>query len=290
MKKEISISMIGGDSRQIYAAQKFASLGYKTKIFACELENITDKKLHCKNIEEALQNNVLILPLPLTKNSKTLNTPLSDENIEIKSLINYINERHVVFLGMGSASHIRQLQSKTQRVYDYYSDESFILKNALLTAEGLISILTEKLPVTIHGLKVGITGYGRIASFTSAILKKLNADVSVFARNKNQLTKACLDGIKAYNLADIKKHISTLDCLINTIPHQIIDENIIKKSDDNCVFVETASLPYGINAADCLKHNRTLIKAFSLPGRNSPKTAGIIIAETVEEIIKEELI
>ncbi len=287
MNNKPKLSVIGGDSRQIYAAEHFIKLGYQTNLFGCELENITDKNYYSRNLSEALKSKYIILPLPLTKNNKTINTPLSNNSIFISELIDEINEDHSIFLGMGNQSIIKQIKAKTSKVYDYFTYETLIYKNALLTAEGIISIISDKLPVTISGLRVAVTGYGRIAAYTAAMLKSLNADVTIFARNKLQLTKAELEGLKQKNLSELEENAGHFDCIVNTVPQQVINGNIIKNTSKDCILIETASAPYGIDFAACTFYNRNLIKAFSLPGKTSPKSAGIIIADTVDELIKE---
>ncbi len=287
MNKKPELAVIGGDSRQIYAAEHFVKKGFDVKIFGCELENITDKLLHCNNLKEATDSTILVFPLPFTKNNKYINSPLSEKNIAISEILEMIKSNHNIFLGMANNSIIRHFRCKTNEVTDYYSDESFMLKNALLTAEGIINIMTDKLPTTLNGLNVAITGYGRIAYFTAKLLKNMGAFITISARSKEQLVKAELDGHKTISLTNIGDGINKFDCIINTIPHQIINYELINLSKKDCVFIETASSPYGINADDCNKSGRLLIKAFSLPGKNSPKSAGIIIADTISEKLKE---
>ena len=66
-----------------------------------------------------------------------------------------------------------------------------------------------------------------------------------------------------------------------------MESMIAERMNVQTVLIETASAPYGIDFAACQHHNRELIKAFSQPGKTAPKTAGILIAETVFGMIKE---
>ena len=66
----------------------------------------------------------------------------------------------------------------------------------------------------------------------------------------------------------------------------MINSEAIKNSKEDALFIESASAPYGIDFEACAKYNRNLVKAFSLPGKTSPKSAGLIIAKTVEEYIR----
>ena len=285
MKKTISV--IGGDSRQLYAAGYLNKNGYNVSIYACEHGKLPEGTLFINDISDAMKSDIIILPLPVSKNGALLNTPLSSKEIKLKDITDSITENHTVFFGMGNSAFTKQLSAKTSLYTDYFNFESLIYKNALLTSEGILQIMLEKIPVTIFGMKVAITGFGRIGYFITDKLIKLGADVSVFARNEIQRLKAETIGAHPYKIESLLSEISSYDCVINTVPSMVIDNNSIKKSKRDCVFIETASAPYGINAEACTENYRTLIKAFSLPGKTAPASAGIIIGETIHSALKE---
>lgn len=287
MKNTYSLAVIGGDSRQLYAAQRLAGAGLNINVFACEHGKIPEFVNTLDSFEEAIESDVLVLPLPVSKNGKTLNTPLSSQEITIKSITDNVTDRHTVFYGMGSSGFSRQLKAKAKYEFDYFTSENLIYKNAYLTAEGILGIILDKLPVTIRGLKIAVTGYGRIGSFCADILKTLGADVYIYTGNNKKLVKAYLMGINGREITSLYDDAHIFDCIINTAPSQIIDERIIRKTAPNCLLIESASAPYGIDFDACLKNERQLIKAFSLPGKTAPKSAGIIIAETILEKLPE---
>ena len=282
-----TISVIGGDSRQLYAAEYLKNKGYDVCTFATEHGKLTDGIEEAKSISDAGKSEIIILPLPVSKNGNMLNTPLSSEEIFLKDITDIINDNHVVFYGMGSVNFSRHIKGKARYSCDYFNIESLIYKNALLTAEGLISVLLEKLNVTIFGLKVAIIGYGRIGSLTADRIMSLGGEVSIFARDDMQRLTAGIRGAKVYSLGYLENITDSFDVIINTVPYKLINDGIIANSSKSCVFVEAASAPYGIDADACILHGRTLIKAFSLPGKTAPRSAGIIIGETIENILRE---
>ena len=282
-----TITVTGGDSRQLYMSGFLKEKGYDVKIFACEHGKYPDGIKGCDNIDEAMTSEIIILPLPVCKCGSLLNTPLSSNEIKLKDITDRINEKHYVFYGMGSGNFSKNVQAKAYYSCDYFNIESLIYKNALLTSEGILSIILEKLPLTVFGLKAAVTGYGRISAFTADKLKKLGAEVSVFARDENQLLKASLNGINAYNISSLSDLAPNFDVIINTVPYHVIDSKTIKNSNISCVFIEAASAPYGIDTEACALYGRTLIKAFSLPGKTAPKSAGIIIGETIYNQLRE---
>ncbi len=282
-----TITVTGGDSRQIYMSGYLKEKGYDVKIFACEHGKYPEGVKGCDSIEEAVLSEVLIFPLPVSKNGSMLNTPLSSKEIRLRDIAERINDRHIVFYGMGSPPFSKNVQARALYSCDYFNIESLIYKNAMLTSEGILSIVLGKLPVTVFGLKAAITGYGRIGAFTAEKLMSLGAEVTVFARDEMQQIKASLKGIRAYGISEICDFAYDFDVIINTVPAIVIDRNAVLLSNPGCIFIEAASAPYGIDSDACALYGRTLIKAFSLPGKTAPKSAGIIIGETIDKRLRE---
>ncbi len=282
-----TISVIGGDSRQLYAAEYLSNKGYKIKMYAAEHGKNKCNISEAKDISEAFASEIIILPLPVSKNGTTLNTPLSSKEIKLKDITDNVSENHYVFFGMGASNFTKHIQAKSKYSCDYFNIESLIYKNALLTSEGIISIILDKLPTTLFGMSIAVTGYGRIGSLTVDKLMKLGGKVSVFARNEMQKIKAAVNGASAFDITELSDIADRFDAIINTVPFPVVDIDTVKNSKNSCVFIESASAPYGIDGDACVLHGRTLIKAFSLPGKTAPKSAGIIIGETIDSILRE---
>ena len=72
-------------------------------------------------------------------------------------------------------------------VCDYYFREEFAVRNAALTAEAAAATLMEMLTESISTVPVLVLGHGRIGRLLSAILKALDAKVTVAARRFSEL-------------------------------------------------------------------------------------------------------
>ena len=81
-----TISVIGGDTRQLYAADYLNKSGFNVKIFACEHGKIKKNISICVSLTEALKSDAILLPLPVSKNTGLLNTPLSSREIMLKDI------------------------------------------------------------------------------------------------------------------------------------------------------------------------------------------------------------
>lgn len=263
--------IIGGDCRFSYMQKILEEKGFSVRrIYPGEYRADDFDKM-----------DVFILPVPVSRDNVNINAPLADEPFYFGDFIRLLPENCVVAGGLFPDGWMEKLQKKKIQVFDYYKDEELAIKNAVPTAEGVIGILIHSLPVTIDSLRCAVTGYGKCARTLCRSLKALGADVTAAARSDQNLHDAKKDGMKICRLADLDKTAENFDAVINTVPARILDERILSKLKKNCILIEIASAPFGIDFDCAARHGLTAIKAGSLPGRTAPQTAGEIICGTV---------
>ncbi|MCH5199118.1 MAG: hypothetical protein J1E34_09475 [Oscillospiraceae bacterium] len=285
MDNLLKVSVIGGDTRLIYTAKRFKELGYGVNTFGFELfSGAEDIPGQTTKLSKALENEVIVLGLPCSKNGETLYAPFCEKAIFIKDIA---KEGQRIFAGMINGDIERMLSGAGASVKDYFKDEALTLYNAMLTAEALTGILISKLPCSVSGAEIAITGYGRIGFYLARILNSLGAKVTVFSRNKTQLSKAKTLGIEAVELSSFSDKNRNFRAIINTVPSNILGEKELKRLNRNCLLIEAASAPYGIDAQKAEKLGFTVFAAPSLPGKYSPESAGAFIADTVDSILRE---
>ena len=280
-----TVSVVGGDTRHLYTAERLEEYGWD--VCLCGFEQYGGLLTPARDLEAALRCDAVILPLPCTKNGKTLHAPFSAEEIPLKAVAEHAGARSAVFAGMAPEGFVRELTAKGARVFDYYRDEALTVKNALLTAEGVLGVIIEKTPVTVWRMNAAVTGYGRVAYFVCRALHALGANVTVYARNPAQRAKAETAGLSAEPLDRLPEQSHRFDVIVNTVPAPVIGGDAVANARRGCLFIETASAPYGVDFDACKRHGRELVKAFSQPGKTAPKTAGILIADTVFGMAKE---
>lgn len=276
--------IIGGDKRQKYLKDYLAGKGYDVSSYGLfDWDDDTDK-LKGMIGEES----VIILPLPATRNDKTIVMPFSKREISIDRLMSLLGKGNIVVGGIIKGELLSRLRETEIPFVDYY-DNDFIDKNAILTAFGTLKILLEHIDFALPLGKYAITGYGRVSRETASLLTSLSCDVTVFARNSSQRDDAMIKGCKALPLTSLVTESHNFDIIINTIPCNIIDEETIQNMNKNCKIIELASAPYGLDFDTARKHSIDVVKAFGLPGKYTPKTAGEIIGKRIEEnLCKEE--
>ena len=150
-----------------------------------------------------------------------------------------------------------------------------------------------ELPVTIDGTHAAIVGYGRIGALLGEKLHALGARVTVYARRREQLASAELHhhDTKRLICRGGKSTPESIDpdlrVIFNTVPQWIFGREVLQQLPQNCVLIDLASVPGGIdtNAAQAL--GLRTVWATSLPGKCAPESAGRILAETVGSILEE---
>lgn len=284
-----TFGVIGGDKRQIAAARIILSDGYTVHLNGFEnLENLLSDFSNKLSLEEcALCSDVIIFPLPLTKDGTTLNTPFSERKV----LLN--DDFAKLFRGKKVFCPIKDKLIKTSRywrdvsVYEFLNREEMQVCNAVPTAEGAIEIAMREYEGTINGSTCLITGYGRIGKVLAGMLSGLGAKVYVSARRKESLEWIRLNGFIPIEHSNLISS-GEFDVIFNTVPAQIIDAHIMAKIANNALIIDLASLPGGVDFDSAKRMGIQAIHALSLPGKVAPKTSGEIIKNTIFNILEEE--
>ena len=188
--KRPRIAVIGGDERSKRLAEKLARNGFDvgaTALDGAPVEALTP--------EQAMEREVLILPVPVTRDGDTLNIPLSEDKIPLRTFFAGLPVGSLLLGGGMSEEFCRQAEYQGCRVLDYAAGDAVARANAIPTAEGAVEIAMRELPITLFGAKALVCGYGRIGKVLSRLLHNIGAEVSVSARRSEDLAFAAVNGI-----------------------------------------------------------------------------------------------
>lgn len=262
MKCDKSIVICGGDKRQKYLYELMVEKGLDVSTFALERDG---------DIKELTNYDVVILPVPVTKDGVHLNCPYA---IKVEDVIDVLCKWQIVLGGM----------CKWDDMIDYYKDEDFQMQNAVPTAEGALQIAMENMDITINNSVCAVMGYGRIGKVLSDMLKKLGASVTVCARNPKDLALAKAMGFGTMHINRLE-HMEMYDALFNTVPENVLTEEVLKTIRNDAVITELASKPYGMDIKKAEELGKKVIPAPGLPGKVAPKTAAKILCDVILDIL-----
>jgi len=180
------------------------------------------------------------------------------------------NDQIVVYGG-----NIKKEFRDRPNVVCYSKSEEFQMKNAYLTAEAVLSILIDELEMSLTDANIAVTGFGRIGKCLSSMLSTLGSAPKTFS---------CKGGNLVSSYEDFEKYAKSFDCVVNTAPALVLDEKKLAALKKDCLLIEVASKPYGIDFSSAEKFGLRYIIAGSLPGKKSPQSAAKIILEEIEKI------
>ncbi len=291
----MKILFAGGDARQAVAAQMLAhaSLGSIQTLALSQFlpERLPEGLNPVTSLSEVAPFDVLVLPVPATLDGKTVHTvDWSGTPLLLSELLAKGESKGLVLAGQGSNELAEAFGAHGFEMVDYFRREELALANAVPTAEGAIQIAMEEMPITLHGAKVLLLGYGRLGQALAPRLMGLGAKVCVGARRLEQLALAAMHGADTVLLSETSAFdmaVEAADLVINTIPACVLTAEVLARTRPDALILDLASRPGGTDFSAAIQLGRQTGWELALPGKVAPKTAGRIISDTIRNILEE---
>lgn len=237
---------LGGDDRMEHAASLLRDAGFPAvRLFGSDAGADAD--------------GIAVYPVPRTKDGSFLFAPACP-----------------------SPPTLAYLAARYPRSIDYAASESYLQKNAVLTASAL-PLQKDLLPPPPAA--VAVTGSGRVAMAIIDLLIDRGNRPLLICRRESARADAAKKSIPAFAFDDpaLPIALSAVPLLLNTVPFPILTPAILQFFG-GC-YGELASRP-GVSAPLSPACRRVSLPG--LPGRFFPKESGALIAETVADLLREE--
>ncbi len=264
----MKITVIGGDKRLITAKEELENKGF-------QVDTIGLLEGDSGSIQTS---DVLLLPVPTTRDKINVFAPLTGRVIPLKWVEDSISQSQTVL----SCNYT----FKKGNCIDYNRLDSYALLNAVPTAEGAIKWAIESTPFTLWGAKVLVIGYGRIGKVLANRLKALGACVTVSARKSSDFALITDFNMEKTDTRFLNNLNLDYDVIFNTVDVPILTNEAIEKSPCK-YFLDLSSLG-GFDLSFAKGIGKTASLAPALPGKVAPHTAGKILAQTVTEILTSQ--
>ena len=268
-----NFAIIGGDLRIIKLAKMLADDGNKIFTFGLEKaeelkenENIIFSEKLSKAIPEDVE--VVIGPIPFSSNGVNINSPFSDKEISVRELIHYLNAK-ILIAGSIMPDVYNLANDEYVEIIDIMKREELAVLNTVATAEGTIEIAIANTNKIIHGSKVLILGFGRIGKVLARKLAGLSARVTCAARKEEDLAWIRAYGHNDTNINVLGENLGDFDIIINTVPHLILNKERMQYIKEECLLIDLASNPGGIDKKEAKERELKLIWALALPRKSS---------------------
>ncbi len=290
MNEHRKIGVLGGDARTLFLVRTLADSRYECALWGHDENGIPKDAVRVRDIRDAAANSAaVILPLPVSRDSLTLNAPChGGEAVKLSDVVGMIG-RDCLVVGGGAAPALKdEFEKKGVRYVDFAETEEFAAKNAVPTVEGAIAIAVTETPKTIAESRCAVVGYGRIGKRLARALGALGARVSVAARRYEALAAAEREGHTPIHVSKIDALSDGYDIIFNTAPARVFDREFLARLDAKTSIIDLASAPYAADRRDAEATGVKYILAPGLPGRFSPESAGGIMGECVRSILEGE--
>lgn len=274
-----NVLMIGGDLRIIKLSEMLAEDGFN--IYTYALEKAEDlKKYHiitnCEDLEQIAKDcELIITSIPFSSNKQDVNTPFSDMKLKIETLFNSLQGKKIIS-GNIDETIGKIAKEKNIEIIDLFKREELTILNTISTAEGAIQIAMEETIKTIHGSNILVMGFGRVGKMVSKMFWNIGANVYCEARKTEDLAWIKAYGYKAVSLRNLDKYLNKFDVIINTIPAKILDEDRLKLLKQDCLIIDLASAPGGVDNKVAKDLEIKTIWALSLPRKSCSRNISTI--------------
>ena len=288
MKRELNFWVLGGDLRQACLARLLAEDGHRVHTYALSGSVVTptENLTLADSLDGIGRADCVVLPLPVAGAEGMVNTPLTRSALPWP-LLDALSPPQILCGGRVDPVSAAMADARGLILRDYFAREELAVANAVPTAEGAVQLAMEQMPVTIHGARVLITGFGRVGQAAARRFAALGARVSVAARRYEQLALAESEGYGAEQIGGLDGWLCGYDLVVNTVPAPVLGETELKDLRPDCLIIDLASKPGGVDRKAADRLGRQVIWALSLPGKVAPVTAGGAIRSTIYNMLHE---
>ena len=284
MKRAMNIWVVGGDQRQAALAGLLAEDGHTVHTFALDrAEGLTCET----SLEEADRADCVVLPLPAMGERGHLNAPLSEEEYSLTWVLDFLQPGQLVCAGMVNRELAAAAEPRGLRLEDYFAREELAVANAVPTAEGAIQIALEELPITLHGARALVIGYGRLGKALAQRLDGLGARVTVAARSWEALAWAQTRGLATEHTGQLTPWLCSYDLVVNTAPARLLGREQLAALRPGALVIDLASKPGGVDFEAAAQLGVKAVWALSLPGKVAPVSAGGYMKTAIYHIMDE---
>lgn len=163
----------------------------------------------------------------------------------------------------------QELSGEKERLkyINFMEDESFVVKNALMTAEAFLAEIILHTDASLFEQKIVVLGSGRVAKAVWQVLRDLHIRFDCAMRNEKERFLSEMVAENSLDIRGIEPLLKDYDVVVNTIPFQLFE------NDDD---FKAGAVVFELASRNCLKEASQVkyILCPSLPAKHMPKSAG----------------
>ncbi len=279
------LALVGGDAREAVIAHTLSGWGARVRTYAVEFTTLCPLPgFHrSASLEEALDGaTALVLPLAGTDDHCQVYAPAWGEPVRLTTpSLGRLAAGARVLVGQARPALRELVTGAGLSLRELADDDELAILNAIPTAEGAIALAMDHLPVTLHGARAVVIGFGRTGSVLAPMLRGLGARVAVVARQPRGLALAQALGLEPVPFDGLPGALRDAVAVFNTVPAPVLGARELDALRGPAVVVDLASRPGGTDFDAARERGIAAILAPGLPGRRAPLTAGLNQARVI---------
>lgn len=279
---ENKVLVIGGDDRSFLLYTLLKRRGIAADLYGFDKRGLDT----VDSLKKIGTYSYIILPIPYRMEFNSMKAPFCSKKIPIDQL--EFHKGQTVFLG-AVGEEVEFLKDFAGKTVNFLKDTTYVEKNAALTAVITAGLIPLKYGVCPVGKKTLLCGYGRIASKVADLLYSQRAHITVAARSETAKAQILSKGYDFLPIYDLENSIGDFDMVINTVPSWVINKRELKKVKEDCLIIDVASKPGGI---DLQTAHQLKVQAFmepGLPGIYTPKEEAENLLQVVLKHVQEPI-
>lgn len=286
-----TVAVLGGDDREPVLVQELVRLGAHVAVAGnSRSAGIRDVRC-CASVEDAVRDAAfVVLPMPGIDEKGCIKAKYAREPLQLNgATLQLFRDDCLVIVGVARQLLKEMLESRGLKFVEIAELDEVAILNSIPSAEGAIQMAMEATNITIHGSNTIVLGFGRCGATLARMLAGIGAKTSVAARKPADLARVREMGLTPLSFSQLPIHIGEADIIFNTVPAMILDRTILAKVKPSVYVCDIASAPGGVDFAAARELGVRADLAPGLPGMVAPRTAGLILAKVIPDIIASEL-
>ncbi|WP_418790166.1 dipicolinate synthase subunit DpsA [Phosphitispora sp. TUW77] len=287
----VSVAVLGGDDRELILAPHLAQLGANVRVAGITKLIGNNRIQYCESAGEAVNGaRFVILPMSGIDEQGYIRARYAQKHLSFtRDVIKFCKDDCTIIVGFARQLLKQLIAERGLGLVEIAGIDEVAIMNSIPSAEGALQMAMEATDITIHGSNTIVFGFGRCGCTLARMLSALGAITSVVARKPADHARITEMGMEPMSYSQLPGYIERADIIFNTVPSLVLDESLLRQTKPAVFICDIASAPGGVDFKAAENLGRNAVLAPGLPGKVAPRTAAMILAKVIPDIIVSEL-
>ncbi len=282
-------AVTGGDMRQVYLAEILAGRGCRVMTYAlCDGRTVPGVR-NAESLKKLMKSaDVIVGAVPLLRAGALTGADQADD-FTLDGLIDGMEKGKLFFAGCIPADFRKKAEGSGAELFDLMQHKKLAVKNTAAAAEGILAEAISRSPRNLSRSRCLVLGYGKCGSTLTAYLKNWFGGVTGWETKVEAGARAAILADQVVTPDELGRVLPEMDFIFNTAPDVVLKGKLLDGVRKDALILDMATVPGGVDYARAKSLGLHAVLLPGLPGRYAPLTSAEIIADSVFELLKENL-